>query len=138
MAHPLHHAQSSARKFGGVPEDYLAIHQWFDESKAFHADFRHRMLRHHAEGVFMAERIFGVALTNSAGKQVPVRFVGEQHLLEDLGFIPSVSDWLACVQPRPWMWSNARKGPVGAEPKERTCAGQQECATEATATSPGS
>lgn len=24
MAHPLEHAQSSARKFGGKPEDYLS------------------------------------------------------------------------------------------------------------------
>lgn len=48
MAHPAEHAQSSARKFGGTPEDYLAIHRWFDESKAFFPDFRHRALRHHA------------------------------------------------------------------------------------------
>lgn len=59
MAHPVEHAQSSARKFGGRPEDYLAIHRWFDESKAFFPDFRHRALRHHAEGIFLAERIWG-------------------------------------------------------------------------------
>jgi hypothetical protein len=62
MAHPLVHAQSSAKKFGGKPEDYLAIHNWFDESKAYFADFRHRALRHHAEGIFLAERIFGVSI----------------------------------------------------------------------------
>lgn len=28
MTHAYHHAQSSARSFGGVPEDYLAIHNW--------------------------------------------------------------------------------------------------------------
>lgn len=28
MAHPLEHAQSSAKKFGGKPEDYLALHRW--------------------------------------------------------------------------------------------------------------
>jgi len=28
MAHPLKHAQSSARKFGGRAEDYLPIHNW--------------------------------------------------------------------------------------------------------------
>jgi hypothetical protein len=48
MAHPLQHAQSSTRKFGGKPEDYVAIHTWFDCSKAYLADFRHRALRHHA------------------------------------------------------------------------------------------
>src|SRR5580704_13461430 len=51
MGHCYHHALSSARKWGGTAEDYLATHQWFDErSKLITADFRHRMLRHHAEG----------------------------------------------------------------------------------------
>ena len=62
MAHPWHHAVSSARKHGGVPEDYLAIHEWFDASKAHHGDFRHRALRHHTLGVFECEREFGVTL----------------------------------------------------------------------------
>ena len=53
MAHPYHHAVRSARLFGGVPEDYLAIHDWFDESKAHLADVRHRALRHHSEGIFL-------------------------------------------------------------------------------------
>lgn len=48
MAHPYHHAESSARKYGGSPEDYLPIHSWFDASKALFANFRHRALRHHA------------------------------------------------------------------------------------------
>jgi hypothetical protein len=48
MAHPWHHAVSSARKYGGRPEDYLEIHGWFDASKSQFADFRHRALRHHA------------------------------------------------------------------------------------------
>ena len=39
MAHALKHAESSARKFGGRAEDYLPIHNWFDESKAFFSDF---------------------------------------------------------------------------------------------------
>jgi len=46
MGHPYHHALSSAKKWGGAAEDYLPIHQWFDESKAITADFRHRALRH--------------------------------------------------------------------------------------------
>ena len=33
MAHPLHHAESSARRFGGVPDDYQHVHDWFDSSK---------------------------------------------------------------------------------------------------------
>jgi Domain of unknown function (DUF6915) len=42
MGHCYHHALSSVRKWGGVAEDYLALHQWFDESKAITAAFRHR------------------------------------------------------------------------------------------------
>lgn len=104
MAHPLEHAQSSARKFGGKLEDYLRIHCWFDESKAFFPDFRHRALRYHAEGIFLAERIFGVMLSNLEGVAVPVRYIGEQHVREDLGRIPTVQDWLARINPERWMY----------------------------------
>ena len=33
MAHPLQHAKSSVLKFGGKEEDYIEIHNWFDETK---------------------------------------------------------------------------------------------------------
>jgi hypothetical protein len=39
----------------------------------------------------------------STGRIVPVRFIGEQHVLEDLGRIPSVQDWLGKIQPESWM-----------------------------------
>lgn len=104
MAHPTTHAESSARKFGGKPDDYLPIHKWFDESKALFPDFRHRALRHHTEGIFLAERLFGVTILNSSGKRVPVRYVGEQHVREDLGWIPTAQDWLSEIKPRRWMY----------------------------------
>jgi len=103
MAHPYHHALSSARKWGGTPEDYLHIHDWFDESKMISADFRHRALRHHAEGIFMAETIFGSTISISTGRAIPVRWIGEQHVREDLGFVPSFVDWLKAIRPEPWM-----------------------------------
>jgi|LNFM01.2.fsa_nt_gb hypothetical protein len=103
MGHCYHHALSSVRKWGGVAEDYLPLHQWFDESKAITADFRHRALRHHAEGIFMLERFFGPTITISTGRVVPVRLIGEQHVVEDLGFIPSFADWVSCIRPQPWM-----------------------------------
>ena len=104
MAHPLKHAENSCKRFGGKPVDYLPIHNWFDESKAYLPDFRHRALRHHAEGIFLAERVFGVAVENSDGKQVPVRYLGEQHVKEDLGRIPTAADWLSQIQPQRWMY----------------------------------
>lgn len=103
MAHPYHHAVRSARLFGGAAEDYLAIHDWFDESKAHIADIRHRALRHHSEGIFLCEAIFGSTVTNSAGKKIPVRTIGEQHVKDDLGWIPSVKDWLQHIEVQPWM-----------------------------------
>jgi hypothetical protein len=60
-------------------------------------------LRHHAEGIFMLERFFGPTITTSTGRVVPVRFVGEQHVREDLGFIPSFADWVRAIRPEPWM-----------------------------------
>lgn len=103
MANPYHHAVSSAKKWGGVPEDYQAIHDWFDESKKMYADQRHRALRHHAEGIFMAQTIFGHTITISTGRVIPVRWVGEQHVTEDMGFIPSIQDWFSNIQKQPWM-----------------------------------
>ena len=79
MAHPFHHAESSARKFGGEAREYLQLHQFLDGSKEHLADFRHRALRHHSEGIFMLEKIFGTTITLSTGRVLPVRFVGEQH-----------------------------------------------------------
>ena len=108
MAHPWHHAVSSARKHGGVPEDYLAIHEWFDASKAHHGDFRHRALRHHTLGVFECEREFGVTLLTSDGRAIPVRWIAEQHVTEDLGFVPPVSRWLGAIDPEPWMMRSRR------------------------------
>ena len=113
MAHPYHHACSSARKYGGEPGEYLDLHEWLDASKSHMADFRHRALRHHSEGIFMLEEIFGATITLSNGKVVPVRFIGEQHVLEDLGRIPTVADWLGKIQPEPWMLGRDRGHHVG-------------------------
>lgn len=106
---PYYHAVSSVKKYGGRTEDYIAIHSWFDESKSYIADFRHRALRHHAEGIFMCEKLFGNTIRNSDGKNIPVRFIGEQHVKEDLGFIPSVQDWLLNIRPKGWMMKVAVK-----------------------------
>ncbi|WP_148299378.1 DUF6915 family protein [Komagataeibacter kakiaceti] len=101
MAHSYYHALSSVRQWGGTADDFLPIHAWFDESKLISADFRHRALRHHAEGIFLAERLFGVVLTISTGRVVPVRLIAEQHMREDFGFIPSFVDWLKEIRPQP-------------------------------------
>jgi len=127
IAHPYHHAVSSARKWGGEPEDYQPIHDWFDETKKLLADFRHRALRHHAEGIFLCERIFGTTITTSAGTKIPVRWIGEQHVMEDLGMIPSAANWLTRIAAEPWM-SRSRK--LSRELEQE---GDQACDTSARA-----
>jgi hypothetical protein len=56
---------------------------------------------------FAAEVLFGITIRNSDGRDVPVRMIAEQHILEDLGRIPSLADWVRCIKPEPWF------GPLG-------------------------
>ncbi len=106
MATPMHHAMSSAKKHGGTWEDYVHIHNWFDETKAWVPDIRHRAFRHHAEGIFECEKTFGTAITvtlaSGVVKLVPVRVLGEQHVTEDCGFIPNAKDYVQGMKLEPW------------------------------------
>jgi len=56
----------------------------------------------------MLETLFGQTLTLSTGKVIPTRWVGEQHVKEDLGFIPSFADWMRAIRPLPWMGRSGR------------------------------
>jgi len=103
MAHAHYHALSTVKTHKGAVEDYIDIHSWFDESKRISVDPRHRALRHHTEGIFQCEEIFGKTIINSDDKTVPVRAIGEQHVLEDLGRVPSFRDWMAVMEYKSWM-----------------------------------
>ena len=91
---PFNHAKSSASKWGGVPNDYQELHDFFDQTKAHLPDMRHRAVLHNSFGIYLLEQVFGTTITNSAGHQISVRDVGEQHVLEDLGTIPTLQDCL--------------------------------------------
>lgn len=101
---PYYHAMSSAKKFGGKPEDYVAIHDWFDETKQYTGDWTHRALRHHSAGVQWAIQVFGHSVTNSDGKPVPVKLIAEQHVMEDCGFVPTPQDYLRMLTKEPPQW----------------------------------
>ncbi|MFC9995774.1 DUF6915 family protein [Nocardia sp. NPDC127526] len=109
MAQSWIHAQASARHFGGAPEDYIAIHEWIDAFKAMVGDVTHRQYRHNSHGPWMAQEVFGRTITNSAGKQILVRDIAENHIVEDLGWLPSPADWSACLTCKVWMGGKRNK-----------------------------
>lgn len=100
---PYIHAVSSAKKYGGKWEDYIKVHDFMDSSKAHFPGHEHRALFHHSFGCFVAEQVFGTVLVNSDGKTVSVRDIAEQHIIEDLGFIPTVQDYLENMKVEAWM-----------------------------------
>lgn len=112
MSKPHVHAMSSAKKFGGIWEDYMDIHEFMDSSKGVIADNRHRALTHNSWFIMtVLPRVFGDTFVNSDGKIVAVRDIGEQHVGEDYGmkFIPSGQDWLENIPFKPWM-ENGKSG----------------------------
>ncbi len=133
MSKPIIHARSSAKKFGGVPEDYLPIHDLMDSSKAVFPDNRHRALTHNSWFFFVVEKVFGheIRLTctfclspdirsshqkdhyarcdkcgdSTYRGKASVRDVCEQHVLEDFGgkYIPTPGDYLEGMEFKEWM-----------------------------------
>tara|TARA_R110000772_G_scaffold267971_3_gene393573 strand:+ start:14102 stop:14602 length:501 start_codon:yes stop_codon:yes gene_type:complete len=116
MSKPLEHAVLSVKKWGGVPEDYLPIHDFMDSSKAHVADMRHRAILHSSFGCYLAEQVFGHEIiinesTDSSGTAygVSVRDIAEQHIIQDLGFIPSVQQYLDHMEMADWMGGKKKK-----------------------------
>lgn len=110
MSHCYFHSLSSVKKFGGVWSDYIELHSFFDSTKAHITDNKHRMVLHNGFGIFLAERVFGpVIVRRSDGKPVPTRLLGEQHVLEDLGRIPTLNECLQKLPVEQWMMRAARK-----------------------------
>lgn len=107
MSKPYFHAQSSAKKYGGIWEDYMEIHELMDSSKASFPDNRHRALTHNSWFIgTVLPKIFGETFRRkSDDKIVNTRDIGEQHVLEDykMRFIPTPADFLAEMDFLPWM-----------------------------------
>jgi hypothetical protein len=112
MANAWIHSKSSARRFGGTPDDYLEIHIKMDCSKAYVADNRHRALTHTNFWIHeVMLPIFGYIIKNSDGREISVKDICEQHVLEDFGmkFIPTAQDYLEHMKFEDWM-QNGIKG----------------------------
>ena len=119
MSKPYEHAILSAKKWGGTPEDYLPIHNFMDSSKAHVADMRHRAILHSSFGCYLAEKVFGINIVVKSEndpykacaeqKLVSVRDIAEQHIIQDLGFIPSVQQYLDHMTLADWMGGKKKK-----------------------------
>jgi len=106
---PFIHSKNSVKKYGGKPEDYMPIHNFIDSSKSAIPDMRHRSYFHNAFGIFIIEKIFGSTIVNSDGKEISVRDIAEDHVIEDMGFIPTLENWLSNMKKQKWMFGNNRK-----------------------------
>ena len=118
MSKPYIHAKASVKRYGGVVADYLPIHNLMDSSKAAIADNRHRALTHNSWFVgTILELVFGTTITNSDGKVVSVRDIGEEHVLEDYGmkFIPTPQDFLQEIPMQDWMQNEKGIPPSSAK-----------------------
>lgn len=112
MSHPWIHAENSVKRYGGHANDYIAIHHWFDATKSWHPDWRHRCMRHHAEGIFECVSLFGDTIINTNGDRVSVYQIAQDHVIEDLGFIPSLSDWFEHFNDEGWQEFTEKKAEI--------------------------
>lgn len=106
---PFLHSKIHAKKYGGVPDDYADIDDFIDSTKAAVPDVRHRAVLHSAFGCFLVEKIFGRTRYNSDGKEYSPRDVAEDHIQQDLGFIPTMEMYLNNMAIQPWMSGTEKK-----------------------------
>lgn len=116
MMKPFLHSKIHVKKYGGVPEDYADIDDFIDSTKQAVPDVRHRAVLHSAFGCFLVEKVFGRTRINSAGKEYSPRDVAEDHIQQDLGFIPTLENYLNNMQIQPWM-SGTEKKNAGSKSK---------------------
>jgi hypothetical protein len=114
MANAWIHSKSSARKYGGTPEDYMPLHEKMDCSKAYFSSNVHRALTHHMFWVMeVMVPLFGYTIKNSEGKDVCTKDICEQHILEDFGmkYIPTAQDYLEHIDFQDWMQNGIKDCP---------------------------
>mgnify|MGYP000852726728 CR=1 FL=1 len=102
------HAKNNSKEFDGVPEDYIKIHQFIDHTKDAFPGMKHRIFLHNSFGIYIVEQVFGHVITNSDNKEVCVRTIAEKHILEDLGFIPSLEDCSKIIEDADWLYGSKR------------------------------
>jgi len=81
---------------------------------------RHRAMLHNSWGIYLCERIFGINITNSDGKEVSVRDIAERHVIEDMGRIPAITEYLRDMPFYSWLGGagKVKNSDRNGQPKE--------------------
>lgn len=94
---PFQHARITANAIGGTWRDYVALHTAFDRSKGAYGKMLHRSVLHSDLGIETVLRIMGSVIRLHDGTTVDAAAVGDQHVRDDLGFVPSVEEWVSAL-----------------------------------------
>src|SRR5690349_11038131 len=101
---PHRHANLSARRRGGTPDDYYALHAFFDTTEELCSDNRHRLL-HNLWGIRrVVIPLFGTQLTTHDGVRIATKDVCEvDHVLADFSgkYLPTLSDFVGAIAAEP-------------------------------------
>lgn len=111
---PAIHAQLSTKRHGGTFDDYMFIHDYLDQTKSAQPAMSHRVVLHNAFGIYIVEDRFGQTFENSDGAIVSVRDICEEHIIEDLGFIPTLEQCLAPItaENSAWLWGRPKSSRI--------------------------
>lgn len=118
---PMVHSKSSAKRWGGKPEDYLPIHEVLDSPKATMNNNTSRMLTHNIWFCqYIIPKIFGYEIVNSDGKRVSTVDIAMLHVAEDfrMKYIPTVQDYLKHMEVQPWMNNGIGEPPDSVKEKQ--------------------
>lgn len=95
------HCKISVRRWGGIDDDYRAVHDFIDSTKVLCADSRHRIFHTMWAVNHIIIPLFGDTIVNSDGVNVDVKDLCERdHLLVDYAnkFIPTLNDFVCAIE----------------------------------------
>ena len=95
------HCKISVRRWGGIDDDYRAVHDFIDSTKVLCADSRHRIFHTMWAVNYIIVPLFGNTIVNSDGVHVDVKDLCERdHLLVDYAnkFIPTLNDFVCAIE----------------------------------------
>lgn len=99
---PQRHSQLSASRRGGSPDDYYALHSFFDTTKELCSDNRHRLL-HNLWGIRrVIVPLFGTELRLADTTRVATKDICEaDHVLADFSgkYLPTLADFVGAIAP---------------------------------------